>query len=251
MNCFSITAILFLILLYMFAIKKLINTLKWPNPEIFKLHHIRGWSQILEFYISYQFLSTDVIHQYKKRWKQVKQMSNQWCLTCFYLFLYWCITSVLKIGMRCKTLKFDFSFWYGEVWKFQDLVISECLSFLIANMYNKIRNRMAMMEKTVHSMKIFNFSCHIENKIVTFSQPIVKNSHLRRGLIGSTMSNQWCLTCFHLLLSWCNTLVLKKLVWDVKSNFRVSHLIPIFLGLMCYTKIIKDENKLSIIDLTL
>ena len=143
-------------------------------------------------------------------------MSNQWCLTCFYLFLYWCITSVLKIGMRCKTLKFDFSFWYGEVWKFQDLVISECLSFLIANMYNKIRNRMAMMEKTVHSMKIFNFSCHIENKIVTFSQPIVKNSHLRRGLIGSTMSNQWCLTCFHLLLSWCNTLVLKKLVWDVK-----------------------------------
>ena len=36
----------------------------------------------------------------------------------------------------------------------------------------------------------------------------------------------------------------------LKSNFRVSHLIPIFLGLMCYTKIRKDENKLSIIDLT-
>ena len=39
----------------MFAIKKLINTPKRPNPETFKLHHIRGWSQILEFYISYQF----------------------------------------------------------------------------------------------------------------------------------------------------------------------------------------------------
>ena len=37
----------------------------------------------------------------------------------------------------------------------------------------------------------------------------------------------------------------------LKSNFRVSHLIPIFLRLMCYTKIRKDENKLSIIDLTL
>ena len=37
----------------------------------------------------------------------------------------------------------------------------------------------------------------------------------------------------------------------LKSNFRVSHLIPIFLALMCYTKIGKDENKLSIIDLTL
>ena len=35
--------------------KKSINTLKWPNPEIFKLHHIRSWSQILEFHISYQF----------------------------------------------------------------------------------------------------------------------------------------------------------------------------------------------------
>ena len=69
---FSFIAILFLILLYMFAIKKSINTLKWPNPEIFKLHHIRGWSQILEFYISYQFFRTDVLHQDKKRWKQVK-----------------------------------------------------------------------------------------------------------------------------------------------------------------------------------
>ena len=38
---FSFIAILFLISLYMFAIKKSINTLKWPNPEIFKLHHIR------------------------------------------------------------------------------------------------------------------------------------------------------------------------------------------------------------------
>ena len=37
----------------------------------------------------------------------------------------------------------------------------------------------------------------------------------------------------------------------LKSNFRVSHLIPIFLALMCYTKIRKDNNKLSIIDLTL
>ena len=69
---YSFIAILFLILLYMFAIKKSINILKWPNPEIFKLHHIRGWSQILEFYISYQFCSTDVLHQDKKRLKQVK-----------------------------------------------------------------------------------------------------------------------------------------------------------------------------------
>ena len=114
--------------------------------------------------------------------------------------------------MRCKTLKFDFSFWYGEVWKFQDSVISECLSiFWLQNMYYKIRNRMAMKEKTVHSMKIFNFSCHIENKIVTLLQLIVKNFHLRCGLIGCTMSNQWCLTCYYLFLSWCNTLVLKKI----------------------------------------
>ena len=36
----------------------------------------------------------------------------------------------------------------------------------------------------------------------------------------------------------------------LKSNFRVLHLIPIFLVLMSYTNIRKDENKLSIIDLT-
>ena len=37
----------------------------------------------------------------------------------------------------------------------------------------------------------------------------------------------------------------------LKSNFRLSHLIPIFLGLMCYSKIRKDENKLNTIGLTL
>ena len=47
-----------------------------------------------------------------------------------------------------------------------------------------------MKEKTVYSMKIFNFSCHIENKIVTYLEPIVKNFHLRCGLIGCMMSNQ-------------------------------------------------------------
>ena len=90
--------------------------------------------------------------------------------------------------------------------------------FLIANMYYEIRNRMAMNEKIVHSMKIFNFSCHIENKIVTLLQPIVKNFHLRCGVIGCTMSNQWCLTCFYLFLSWCNTSVLKNWyeMWNSK-----------------------------------
>ena len=144
-------------------------------------------------------------------------MSNQWCLTCFHLFLSWCNTLVLKNW---------YEMWNSKIWLkhliWWSLKISGFghfrvfINFLIANMYNKIRNRMAMKEKTVHSMKIFNFSCHIENKIVTFLQPIVKNFHLRCGLIGCTMSNQWCLTCFHLFLSWCNTLVLKKLVWDVK-----------------------------------
>ena len=93
------------------------------------------------------------------------------------------------------------------------------INHLIGNMYYEIRNRMAMKEKTGHSMNIFNFSCHIENKIMTFLQLIVKNFHLRCGLIGCTMSNQWCLTCFHLFLSWCNTSVLEILVWDVIFKF--------------------------------
>ena len=56
----------------MFAIKKSMNTLKWQNPNIFRLNNIRGWSQILEFYISYHFFRTNVLDQDKKRWKQVK-----------------------------------------------------------------------------------------------------------------------------------------------------------------------------------
>ena len=144
-------------------------------------------------------------------------MSNQWCLTCFHLFLSWCNTSVLKklvwdVKLWNLTSASDMvKFKNFRIWSFQSVY-----QFLIANMYNKIRNRKAMKEKTVHSMKIFNFSCHIENKIVTFSQLIVKNFHLRCGLIGCMMSNQWCLTCFYLFLSWCITSVLKKLVWDVK-----------------------------------
>ena len=121
--------------------------------------------------------------------------------------------------MRCKSSQFSLQpliEWslkisrFGHIWS---------VYYLIANMYYEIRNRMAMKEKTVHCMNIFNFSCHIENKIVTFVQLIVKNFYLRCGLIGCTMSNQWCLTCFHLFLSWCNTSVLKKLVWDV--NFKI------------------------------
>ena len=133
-------------------------------------------------------------------------MSNQWCLTCFHLFLSWCNTSVLK------KLVWDVKLYLTSA----SYMVKFDQDFLIANMYYEIRNRKAMKEKTVHFMKIFNFSCHIENKIVTYLQPIVKNFHLRCGLIGCMMSNQWCLTCFHLFLSWCNTLVLNKLVWDVK-----------------------------------
>ena len=111
--------------------------------------------------------------------------------------------------MRCKNSKIwlqSLIWWSLKISGFSDFGVF--INYLIANMYYEIRNRMAMKEKTVHSIKIFNFSSHIENKILTFLQPIVKNFHLRCGLIGCTMSNQWYLTCFHLFLSWCNTSVL-------------------------------------------
>ena len=122
--------------------------------------------------------------------------------------------------MRCETLKFDFSLWYG--WSLKILRFGHFrvfINYLIANMYNKIRNRMEMKEKTVHSIKMFNFCCHIENRIVTFLQPIVKNFHLRCGLIGNTISNQWYLTWFHLFFPWCNTSVLK--IWYEMWNSKI------------------------------
>ena len=53
-----------------------------------------------------------------------------------------------------------------------------------------------------------------------------------------TLWNDWILNFLNFTIS------------EAKSNFRVLHLISIFLVLMCYTKIRKDENNLSIIDLT-
>ena len=119
--------------------------------------------------------------------------------------------------MRCKTLKFHISliWWSLNILRFSHFGVF--IDFLIANMYYEIRNRMAMKEKTFHSIKIFNFSSHIENKIVAFLQPIVKNFHLRCGLIGCTMSNQWYLTSFHLFLSWCNASVLKNIGMRCKT----------------------------------
>ena len=60
----------------MFAIKKSINTLKWPNPKISKLQPIRDWSQILEFYISYQFYL--VVMCYTKIRKDENKFKYHW-----------------------------------------------------------------------------------------------------------------------------------------------------------------------------
>ena len=122
---FSFIAILFLILLYMFAIKKSINTLKWPNPEIFKLHPIRGWSQILEFYISYQFFRTDVLHQDKKRWKQVK---HHW----------FDIDQPIRPHLRwkfftigCKNVTILFSMWQEKLKIFMEWTVFSFIAILL------------------------------------------------------------------------------------------------------------------------
>ena len=121
---FSFIAILFLILLYMFAIKKSINILKWPNPEIFKLCHIRSWSQILEFYISYQFFSTDVFHQDKKRWKQVK---HHWfdIIQPIRPHLRW---KFFTIG--CKNVTILFSMWQEKLKIFMEWTVFSFIAIL-------------------------------------------------------------------------------------------------------------------------
>ena len=121
---FSFIAILFLILLYMFAIKKSINILKWPNPEIFKLHHIRSWSQILEFYISYQFFRTDVFHQDKKRWKQV---NHHWfdIIQPIRPHLRW---KFFTIG--CKNVTILFSMWQEMLKIFMEWTVFSFIAIL-------------------------------------------------------------------------------------------------------------------------
>ena len=125
MNCFFPSfAILFLILLYMFAIKKLINILKWPNPEISKHHHIISWSQILQFYISYQFFSTDVIHQDKKRWKQVK---HHWfdIVQPIRPHLRWKFVTI-----TCKNVTILFSIWQEKLKIFMEWTVFSFIAIL-------------------------------------------------------------------------------------------------------------------------
>ena len=113
----------------MFAIKKLINTLKWPNPEIFKLQHIRGWNQILEFYISLQIFRTDILHQDKKRWKQVRHywfdivQPSRPCLR-------WKFFTI-----SCRKITILFSMWQKKLKIFMEWTVFSFISILFLISY--------------------------------------------------------------------------------------------------------------------
>ena len=92
--------------------------------KIFKLHPIRSWSQILEFYISYQFFRTDVIHQDKKRWKQVK---HHWfdIIQPIRPHLRW---KFFTIG--CKNVTMLFSMWQEKLKIFMEWTVFSFIAIL-------------------------------------------------------------------------------------------------------------------------
>ena len=110
-----------------------------------------------------------------------------------------------------------------------DHVLGENSLQLVVKCHNLIFYVTGKVEN-VHGMNCFFLHCHpISYFIIHVCNQII-NKH-------SKMTKSWNFqTSPYLRLKW---------------KFKDLHLIPIFLGLMCYTKIRKDENKLSIIDLTL
>ena len=130
----------------MFAIKKLKNSPKCPNPQIFKLQHIRGWRQILELYITYQFFSTDVLHQDKKRWKQVK---HHWfdMVQPIRPHLRW---KFFTIG--CKNVTILFSMWQEKLKIFMEWIIFflHChpFSYFIIHVCNQKIDKHSKMTKS-------------------------------------------------------------------------------------------------------
>ena len=185
MNCLFLQ---FLILLYMFAIKKLLNILKWPNPEIFKLHNIRGWSQILEFHISYQFFLE---------------------LMCY--------TNIRKDENKLSIIDLTS---YSQ----SDHILGENSLQLVLNMSQSYFLCDSWKVEHFHGMNCFFLHCHAISYFIIHvcNQKINKHSEMTKSWNFQTSPYQ-----------------------KLKSNFRVSHLIPIFLGLMCYTKIKKRRKQVK------
>ena len=134
-----------------------------------------------------------MLHQDKKRWKQVK-------------YHWFDIIQPIRLHLR---------------WKFFTIGCEICQN-LIFYVTGKVENFDGMNCFFLHCHPISYFIIHVCN------QKMDKHSKMAESWNVQTSPYQ-----------------------RLKSNFRVLHLIPIFLGLMHYTKIRKDENKLSIIDLTL
>ena len=133
------------------------------------------------------FFSTDVLHQDKKGWKQVK---HHWfdIIQPIRPHLRWKFFTI-----SCKSVTILFSMWQEKL-----KIFMEWNCFFL------------------HCHPISYFIIHVCN------QKIDKHSEMTESWNFQTSPYQ-----------------------KLKSNFRVLHLIPIFLALMCYTKIRKDENKLK------
>ena len=177
----------------MFAIKKLINILKWPNPEIFKLHHIKMLKP------NFRVLHLIPIFLGLMCYTKIRKDENK--LSIIDLTSYSQSDHILGENSLQSVVKMSQSYFLCDrkSWKFS---------------WNEL------FFPSLPSYFLFYYTC-LQSKIDKHSE----------------MTKYW---------NFQNSPYQK-----LKSNFRVLHLIPIFLVLMCYTKIRKDENKLSIIDLTL
>ena len=155
----------------MFANKKLMNTLKWLNTEIFKLHHIRSWSQILR-----------VSH-----------------LILIFLGLM-CYTMIRKDDKKLSIIDLTS---YSQ----SDHILGENSLQLVLNMSTILIFYVTGKVENFHGMNCFFLHCHpISYFIIHFSIQII-NKH-------SEKTKSWNF----------QTSPYQKL----KSNFRVLHFIPIF-----------------------
>ena len=133
----------------MFAIKKLMNTLKWLNPEIFQTSpYQRLKSNFRVPHLILIFLA-NVLDQDKKRWKQVK---HHW------FDIYQPIRTHLRwkfFTITCKYVTILFSMWQEKLKNFHGMncFFLHChpISYFIIHVYNQ------KIDKHCEMTKYWNF----------------------------------------------------------------------------------------------
>ena len=192
-------------------------------------------------------------------------------MNCFFLHCHPISYFIIHVSNQ----KIDEHYKKTEYWNFQTAqyqklksnfrvlhLIPILLALMCSTKIGKDENKLSIIDLTSYSQSDHILGENSLQSVVNMSQSFFYVTGKVENFNGMYCFFLHCHPISYFIIHVCNQKIdehyKKTEYWNfqtaqyqkLKSNFRVLHLIPIFLGLMCSTKIGKDENKLSIIDLT-